>query len=104
MQRSNPKAPQPRVGERKVTKQLAGLVDGGFEEGQYEAALASLDQIRSPEYSPLPSVSHPPHLSFMFFVRKTLTSRVLDLAVIASFSSYSFFFLHVGPTSARPLA
>ncbi|KAF9653198.1 hypothetical protein BDM02DRAFT_2184490 [Thelephora ganbajun] len=55
MQRTNPKVPQPRVGERKVTKQLAGLVDGGFEEGQYEAALVSLDQIRSPEYSPLPA-------------------------------------------------
>ena len=67
MQRPNPKVPQPRVGERKVTKQLAGLVDGGFEEGQYEAALASLDQIRSPEYSPLPSVSHPSHPSFCFF-------------------------------------
>jgi hypothetical protein len=61
MFRTNPKFPQPRVGERKVTKQLAGLVDGGFEEGQYETALASLDQIRSPEYSPLPSV---PHLVF----------------------------------------
>lgn len=59
MIRTNPDVPRPRVGgERKVTKQLAGLVDGGFEEGQYEAALASLDQIRSPEYSPLPSVSH----------------------------------------------
>ena len=57
MLRTDPRVPEPRVGERKVTKQLAGLVDGGFEEGQYEAALASLDQIRSPEYSPLPSVS-----------------------------------------------
>lgn len=55
MFRTNPKVPDTRVGERKVTKQLAGLVDGGFEEGQYEAALASLDQIRSPEYSPLPA-------------------------------------------------
>ena len=60
MQRTNPKIPPPRVAERKVTKQLAGLVDGGFEEGQYEAALASLDQIRSPEYSPLPSVFYDP--------------------------------------------
>lgn len=60
MFRTNPKVPQPRVGGRRVTKQLAGLVDGGFEEGQYEVALASLDQIRSPEYSPLPSASHPP--------------------------------------------
>ena len=69
MQRPNPKFPQPRVGERKVTRQLAGLVDGGFEEGQYEAALASLDQIRSPEYSPLPSVSHPPSPTFPFLPR-----------------------------------
>lgn len=69
MQRTNPRVPQLRVGERKVTKQLAGLVDGGFEEGQYEAALASLDQIRSPEYLPLPSVSHPPHPIFSFFFR-----------------------------------
>lgn len=67
MQRTDPKVPQPRVGERKVTKQLAGLVDGGFEEGQYEAALASLDQIRSPEYSPLPSVPHSPCMSLIFF-------------------------------------
>ena len=67
MFKTNPKVPQPRVGERKVTKQLAGLVDGGFEEGQYEAALASLDQIRSPEYSPLPSVSYPPHYPFCNF-------------------------------------
>ena len=67
MFRTNPKDPQRRVGERKVTKQLAGLVDGGFEEGQYEAALASLDQIRSPEYLPLPSVSRLPILLFIFF-------------------------------------
>ena len=67
MQRTNPKVPQPRVSERKVTKQLVGLVDGGFEEGQYEAALASLDQIRSPEYSPLPSVSHSPYPYFLLF-------------------------------------
>lgn len=67
MHRTNPKVPQLRVGERKVTKQLAGLVDGGFEEGQYETALASLDQIRSPEYSPLPSVSHPPHPPLFIF-------------------------------------
>jgi hypothetical protein len=46
---------------------LAGLVDGAFEEGQYEVALASLDQVRSPEYSPLPSVSHPSHPSFFPF-------------------------------------
>lgn len=64
MIRTNPKVPRPRAGERKVTKQLTGLVDGGFEEGQYEAALASLDQIRSPEYSPLPSVFHLPILLF----------------------------------------
>ena len=75
MQRTNPKIPPPRVAERKVTKQLAGLVDGGFEEGQYEAALASLDQIRSPEYSPLPSVFYDPPLPP--FVHKTLTLRVV---------------------------
>ena len=109
MQRSNPKVPQPRVGERKVTKQLAGLVDGGFEEGQYEAALASLDQIRSPEYSPLPSVSHlpypPPCFFFHIFVRKALTSRVLGFGGDrALFFVFIIISLYVGPTSARPHA
>jgi hypothetical protein len=110
MQRINPKVPQPRVGERKVTKQLAGLVDGGFEEGQYEAALASLDQIRSPEYSPLPSVSHPPHpsfLSFAFLFQTALTSHVVVVGgPRSSVCSLFFFFIcraHIRQTACIAL-
>jgi hypothetical protein len=98
MLRTDKRVPEPRVGERKVTKQLAGLVDGGFEEGQYEAALASLDQIRSPEYSPLPSVPVP----FTFFDHSTLTSRVVVAWGVARCGRIgSFVSLHVEPTFDR---
>jgi hypothetical protein len=33
---------------------LRGLVDVCFEEGQYDAGLAALDQLRSPLYRPSP--------------------------------------------------
>ena len=102
MFRTDLKVPQLRVGERKVTKQLAGLVDGGFEEGQYEAALASLDQIRSPEYSPLPSVSRLPFPVYVF------RSTGYDVTCRESFwccpRPPHLFCLRVGPTSARPHA
>lgn len=43
-----------RVQERDLTAQLRGLVDGCFEEGQYDAGLAALDQLRSSNYRPAP--------------------------------------------------
>lgn len=103
MFRTNPKVPDTRVGERRVTKQLAGLVDGGFEEGQYEAALASLDQIRSPEYSPLPSVSYPPRFSFRVSIRKNLTSRVTGILGGIGGRIRPPVLGHAEPTSVRPL-
>jgi hypothetical protein len=52
---SEPMAVTPREGrveERDITAHLRGLVDGCFEEGQYEAGLTILDQLRSPNYRP----------------------------------------------------
>lgn len=43
-----------RVLERDLTPHLRGLVDGCFEEGQYDAGLAALDQLRSSTYRPAP--------------------------------------------------
>jgi hypothetical protein len=43
-----------RVHERDLTANLRGLVDGCFEECQYEAGLAALDQLREATYKPAP--------------------------------------------------
>jgi len=38
--------------EREMTRHQRGLVDTCFEEGQYEAAIAVLDQLHSSKYKP----------------------------------------------------
>lgn len=38
--------------EREMSRHQRGLVDTCFEEGQYESAIAVLDQLRSPIYKP----------------------------------------------------
>lgn len=43
-----------RVHERDLTAYLRGSVDACFEENQYEAGLATLDQIREAIYKPAP--------------------------------------------------
>lgn len=37
-----------------LTSLQRGLVDNCFEEGQYETAIATLDQLRSPDFNPHP--------------------------------------------------
>jgi hypothetical protein len=38
--------------EREMSRNQHGIVDTCFEEGQYEAGIATLDQLRSPSYKP----------------------------------------------------
>lgn len=38
--------------EREMSRNQHGIVDTCFEEGQYEAGIATLDQLRSPNYKP----------------------------------------------------
>ncbi|KAF7782347.1 hypothetical protein Agabi119p4_1723 [Agaricus bisporus var. burnettii] len=46
-----------------LTSLQRGLVDNCFEEGQYETAIATLDQLRSPDFNP-----HPPHLRQLIYI------------------------------------
>ncbi|KAI0348863.1 hypothetical protein OH77DRAFT_1432553 [Trametes cingulata] len=43
-----------RAGEKDLTIHLRGLVETCFEENQYEAAIATLDEIRSSRFKPFP--------------------------------------------------
>ncbi|PCH43766.1 hypothetical protein WOLCODRAFT_144682 [Wolfiporia cocos MD-104 SS10] len=49
--------------EREMTRNQRGLVDDCFEEGQYEAGLAVLDQLRSPNYRP-----YAPHIRQLLYM------------------------------------
>lgn len=47
-------ASQPDHVEAEMTRNQCGLADTCFEEGQYDAGLTVLDQLRSPNYKPAP--------------------------------------------------
>lgn len=45
---------QERAHEHEYDKFMKGLVDTSFEEGQYEAGITLLDQMRSTSFKPVP--------------------------------------------------
>jgi hypothetical protein len=52
--------------EQEMPRNQYGIVDTCFEEGQYEAGIAVLNQLRSPKHKPAPYVSRALRESFNY--------------------------------------